>query len=82
MTLFCKKKKKNELQSNELTLKHHQNGERDGAIETIDDVTILFTNDVEDMLDLTRMKSDVVNEDDINAMISKTTDLLNKKIRK
>ena len=53
-------------------------GERDGAIELIDDGTIFFTNDVEDMLDLTRMKSGVVNEDDINAIISKTTDLLKK----
>ena len=57
-------------------------GERGGAIELIDDGTTFFTNDVEDMLDLTRMKEGVVNEDDINAIISKTTDLLNKKIRK
>ena len=38
-----------------------------------------FTNDVEDMLDLKRMKTDIVNDDDISAMMKKTTDLLNEK---
>ena len=54
-------------------------GERGGAMELIDDGTTFFTNDVEDMLDLTRLNSGVVNEDDINAIISKTKDLLDKK---
>ena len=34
-------------------------GERGGAIELFDDGTTFFTNDVEDMLDLMRMKSGV-----------------------
>ena len=44
-----------------------------------DDGTTFFTNDVDDMLDLTRMDSAAVNYEDINAMMKKATDLLNKK---
>ena len=47
-------------------------GERGGAIELFDDGTTFFTNDVEDVLDLTGMKSGVVNDEDINAMMKKT----------
>ena len=45
----------------------------------IDDGTTFFTNDLEDMLDMTRMKSGVVNDDDISAMMKKIDDLLNEK---
>ena len=55
-------------------------GERVGAIELFDDGTTFFSNDVEDMLNLTRMNSGVVNDENINAMMKKTTELLNKKI--
>ena len=55
-------------------------GERGGAISLFNEGTIFFTNDVEDMLDLMRMKSGVVKDENINAMMKKTTDLLNKKI--
>ena len=48
-------------------------GESGGAIELFDDGTTFFTNDVDDILDLTRMKSGVVNDKDINAIIKKTT---------
>ena len=52
-------------------------GERGGAIELFNDGTTFFTNDVEDMQDLKRMKSGVVNDEYINTMMKKTTDLLN-----
>ena len=54
-------------------------GERGGTIELVDNGTTFFTNDVGDMLDLTRMNSGVVNDEDINAMIKKTAELLNQK---
>ena len=53
-------------------------GERGGAIELFDDGTTFSTNDVEDMLDLMRMNSGVINDEDINAIMKKSTELLNK----
>ena len=55
-------------------------GERGGAIEVSDVGTTFFTNDVEYMLNPTRMNSGVVNEEDINAITKKTTELLDKNI--
>ena len=48
-------------------------------MENIDDGTSFFTNDVEEMLYLMRMKSGVANDIDISAMMKKATDLLNEK---
>ena len=54
-------------------------GKRGGVVELFDDGIAFFTNDVEDMSDLTKMNPGVINDEDINAMMKKTTKLLNEK---
>ena len=65
----------NNLPSSTITKNNAFGGQWGGAMMT----PPFFTNDVEDMLDLKRMKTDIVNDDDISAMMKKTTDLLNEK---
>ena len=82
--LFCmKEKEKKETMirkaknfPSSITKDNAFGGERGGAIEMIDDSTTFFTNDVKDIL----KNLGVVNDEDINAMMKKTTDLFNKKI--
>ena len=87
MLINIEKNKKNKTMSRKatkvplsITKENAFVGERGGAIELFNDGTTFFPNDVEDILDLTRMKSGVINDENINAMMKETTDLLNKKI--